>query len=99
MPDTIMLEGTYGILRVDTETGEVMSYTPAEGETAEYADITRVDVAEYRHTFGKLPEWADVVDIGLWTDKGKYIAPSAIYRHIHKERPRRAPLSGRTRND
>ena len=84
----LIVAGSYGELIVDGESGKVLDYEPFPYEPPEYADIVRFDVEEFRHFYFDDPDcnWADIVDIGFWTDKGDFIAPETEHRFLTLER-------------
>lgn len=88
-PRTITVWGNYGELDIHRETGEVLSYQPADDTTPDYADIVRFDVAEYQAWLASTTvttatwdqiESIDVVDIGFWSKDGSYEPPVAEHR-------------------
>lgn len=75
---TAIVEGSWGRLEVDCQTGNVLKLTDEpEYQTHEigYRDIVRVDVDKYRATFGKFAG-CDILDIGYWTKEGVYEPPT-----------------------
>ena len=76
MAETFTVTGSYGDLRVDAKTGDVLTYfcedwayLPGDDEAPGYRDIVRFDVDEWRRFYPseKLDDqWVDILDIGFW---------------------------------
>lgn len=65
---TFVVFGSHGQVSANTETGDVVSYVPVEGDPEPgYGDIVRFDVVEW---FSKYPgeklDSVDILDIGYW---------------------------------
>lgn len=74
----IKINGSWGILIVDVETGVVQSATGVA-----YGDIARIDIGEYLRTYGRNPTGGDILDFGYWTKEANlYIAPDEYHREM-----------------
>jgi hypothetical protein len=87
MTHTVNFIGNYGTIQCDPTTGEVVGYVLALGEAADYADISRVDLAERRgwYVAHGVPMAAhqpdgDILDCGFWTLAGDYVEPENGWR-------------------
>jgi len=93
---TLLISGSYGELDVHRETGAVLAYR-SQGEDPEYANIARIDVAEYQQwlaTHRAPSAWSgveivDICAVGFWTTDGVYEAPIEDFRD---PRPTVTPL-------
>ena len=76
---TITIRGSYGELTVDGHTGRVLNYD-AQDQDPDYSDILRVNLKEYRRTYGVVHADIDILDIGFITDAGMHVAPDLEWR-------------------
>lgn len=88
---TLRVTGSYGFLIVDRATGEVITYTRARDQTAEYSDILCLDLCEWRTwTAANVPadlkgRYLDIAEVGFWTDTGEYFDASEEWREERLE--------------
>jgi hypothetical protein len=78
-----LIQGSWGQLRVDAETGDVLRLTDeskdAQGEG--YHDIARFDLEEWKRFYNQgTCRGADILDVGYWTNEGIY-EPAAAKHH------------------
>jgi hypothetical protein len=85
MNKSIEVFGTYGTLTVDTADGLVTDYEPsASGD--DYKIIKKVNLSEWRtHYYAEPFGRIDILDLGYWTDEGRYEPPTADWRKLQVE--------------
>jgi hypothetical protein len=78
-----IIEGSWGRLHVDTETGDVLrlSGAPKDAESEGYHDIARFDLEEWKRFYNQdTCRGADILDVGYWTKEGIYEPAAAKHR-------------------
>jgi hypothetical protein len=78
-----IIEGSWGRLHVDTETGDVLRLTgaPKDAESECYHDIARFDLEEWKRFYNQdTCRGADILDVGYWTKDGTYEPAAANHR-------------------
>lgn len=86
----ILIQGSYGTLKVDPYDGTVIRYDDAPKDDADYDDIAKFDLEEFRQwlqanapqygEFVRPGEEFDIVDVGFWTTSGDYVAAEPDHR-------------------
>lgn len=79
---TFDVNGSYGNLTVDGQTGRVVGYDPQCDEPV-YDDVARFNIAEFERQYGCHivdAEAVDILDIGFWLKTGEYFPPHEDYR-------------------
>jgi hypothetical protein len=77
--------GSWGELTVDAETGQVLTYDhngtlpdPEDASERGYTLISRVDLDEWRKTYGdQEPTAIDILDVGYWYGPANLYEPPA----------------------
>ena len=85
MNKSVEVFGNHGTLIVDTADGSIADYDP-NPRSDEYKNIVRVNLDEWRtHYYAEPFGRIDILDVGYWTDDGKYEPPDAEWRELMVE--------------
>ena len=81
MQDLKKVSGSYGVITIDEDTGNVIKYTPYHHDDDLYRSITAFNVEEFKSVYGDaLPDSIDILDIGCW-EGAEYCPPSQNFRN------------------
>jgi hypothetical protein len=86
---TFSVGSTHGVLTVDRQTGNVVSYYEHRDSLFSLKEIRKIDIEEWkRHHNRELPDFVDVLDVGFWykysdtDDSDAYEDPDATHRQM-----------------
>lgn len=81
MQELKKVSGSYGVITIDDDNGEVIKYTPYHRDDDLYRSITFFNVEEFKSVYGDvLPDSIDILDIGHW-EGIEYCPPSQNFRN------------------
>lgn len=74
------VRSSYGDIRIDHD-GTVLEICWCDKSRSRYiADTVRFDIAEYHRYYGKIDREYDILDLGYWDKRGRYVPPHNSYR-------------------